>query len=497
MWNLFLLLFLSGPLRHSLTRADTADDLLLTEAVQLLQIDVVQRLETSLKEREQEVESTRAELENTKEILEGKLEKSWTLVRFTMNVLKKSQVAAKAREELVATQAAMLKQLKEELDECKANIGESLKMVNDSQEVIQGQRKTIEDLKSVVVGDSSLNATYQEIKEANLLKTNCDVPTYLSAITQALTAQQDEIDQLKQTISGKNNVTDLLTGISKAAIQGAMIVQGEPGNWEVLEECQDVLEKQSSSLHLLRTLASERVTRNNSLHFSRDHDGHIVSASFCQCIPNPSHLYTKEVSLTLVRDSYSYFRSGWDPWWSLAWSPWQSENCNPMTLSNGTTTWVGEGSRTRRRLKDLNARHWEDEVEEIACLNTVPNARCFEYNELKSSQRKTTEGYHQGSCDGGSEDRTRDWKGPGWYRITGEAGTKLIESQVDINHCGTKFGGWLSGGHPTVEQGEVSRTINFNNYPDFTNQAKVINCGTHYVYHLDNVPACNAGYCTE
>ena len=108
-------------------------------------------METSLRKREQEVKLTKAELENTKRTLEGKLEKSWTLVRFMMKVLKKSQEAAKTREQLVASQAAMLRQLQEELDECKVNIGESLKTVNDSHEVIQGQRKTIEDLISVVL----------------------------------------------------------------------------------------------------------------------------------------------------------------------------------------------------------------------------------------------------------------------------------------------------------------------------------------------------------
>ena len=175
-------------------------------------------METSLRKREQEVKLTKAELENTKRTLEGKFEKSWTLVRFMMKVLKKSQEAAKTREQLVASQAAMLRQLQEELDECKVNIGESFKMMNDSHEVIQGQRKTIEYLKSVVIDLSSLNATYQEIRKVNLQKTNCDVPTYHSAI---LHAQQEEIDHLKETVSGENNMRDLLIGISKAATKGS------------------------------------------------------------------------------------------------------------------------------------------------------------------------------------------------------------------------------------------------------------------------------------
>ena len=536
MWNLFLLIFLSEPLWHLtradtaddllvtaddllneagdlhvspddllLTEADTADDLLLNEAVELLQIDIVQRQEeglrlaqTSLREREQEVNTTKAELEWTKRRLEGKLEKSWTLVKFMLKVVKKSQEAAKAREELLATQTTMLKQLKVEVADCKANIADSLKLVSDSQEVIQGQRETIEDLKSIVLEESSLNATYQEIKEANSLKTNCDVPTYMEDITKALSTQEKEIELLKQTVSGEENVVDLLTGISKGLIQGTAIVSGEAGNWEVLEQCQDVLEKQSSGLDLLKTLASERVTRDNSLRFRQDSDGHIVSASFCQCIPDPEYPQRTgtEVSLNLVVKGSWRTKKTWSP----TWSAWQSKNCDQVTLSNGTNIWRGGGSWTRRRLKDLNERSWKEEVEEVACPNTVLHARCFEYEELNSSQRKSWEGSHQYSCDD-SAGRTRvDWKGAGWYRITGQAGSKLIESPVDMFRCGTSYSGWMSGGHPTVDQGEVSRTINFKNSLNdtiLTNQAKVINCGTYYVYHLDNVPVCNAGYCTE
>ena len=91
-------------------------------------------------------------------------------------------------------------------------------------------------------------------------------------------------------------------------------------------------------------------------------------------------------------------------------------------------------------------------------------------------------------------------KGAGWYRITGEAGTKLIDSPVDKNHCGTHATGWLSGGHPTVDEGEVARTVNFNyngNSALWSADVKVVNCNTHYVYYLVDTPTCSLGYCTE
>ena len=94
--------------------------------------------------------------------------------------------------------------------------------------------------------------------------------------------------------------------------------------------------------------------------------------------------------------------------------------------------------------------------------------------------------------------KSDDWKGAGWYRITGGAGTKLADFEVANYHCGTVASGWMVGGHPTVFQGEVTRTINFNwvNKGRWKSSVKVINCNTHYVYYLEEAPQCLLGYCT-
>ena len=41
--------------------------------------------------------------------------------------------------------------------------------------------------------------------------------------------------------------------------------------------------------------------------------------------------------------------------------------------------------------------------------------------------------------------RSVDWKGAGWYRITGGAGTKLADFDVDYHHCGTYASGLALG----------------------------------------------------
>jgi len=530
MWRSFILIFISATTGW----ANEAVDLSLTEkAVKLLQIENVQKLkksllqaETLLKEKDQELEDLKlekdqeiktlqVELENTKSShanqvadlksahdtqmantksrfaeelekqrssLQEETDKSWTLVYFMMEVVKKSKEAAKTREELVNSQATMLGQLKAEVAKCKENIGDSLKMVRDSQKVIQGQQSTIEDLKSVIIDESSLNAAYQKIRD-----TDCDIPGYFKATfttyTTSLSTQQEEIENLKEAIAGENSVADLLVGINNTATRGAEIVHTEQGNWGILEQCQDVLEKQSSSLDLLRTLASERVTRDKSLQFKQDAEGHIVAADYCQCIPQPSEpsLPNLVVSLSLAK-----INNGWSP----TWTAWEYNNCE-----GGSGVDIGVGSKTRRRLKALDAESWDEDVEEIPC---TPSAQCLNYKELNSPTRKSTYNTRSGSsyCDKSSH--SRDWRGAGWYRITGGAGTQLAEAQIADLHCGTYHPGSLVGGHPSIGQGEVTRTVGFTQ--GFTAHWKatvrVINCRSYYVYYLDKAPACNMAYCT-
>merc|ERR1712038_830698 len=176
------------------------------------------------------------DMEKQRSSLQEEIDKSWTLVDYMMEVVKKSKEAAQAREELVNSQATMLGQLKAEVAECKENIGDSLKMARDSQEVIQAQQGTIEDLKSALVMESSLNETFHEIKEANLLKSDCDIPAYINVITKALSTQQGEIELLKKSLSDESNVADVLKTINKDASRAAEVVGAQCGNWTILDQ---------------------------------------------------------------------------------------------------------------------------------------------------------------------------------------------------------------------------------------------------------------------
>ena len=57
-----------------------------------------------------------------------------------------------------------------------------------------------------------------------------------------------------------------------------------------------------------------------------------------------------------------------------------------------------------------------------------------------------------------------------------------------------------AGGHPSVKEGEVRRTINFqwtSGISQWSTTAQVVNCGRFYVYHLKESPVCSLVYCGE
>ena len=80
--------------------------------------------------------------------------------------------------------------------------------------IVIAQRKTIDELKKIVTEDSKLNATYNELKEGNLLQPNCDVPPYLTLMTDSLNSQQEEISELKAVLQEEEGVKTLLSSIA-------------------------------------------------------------------------------------------------------------------------------------------------------------------------------------------------------------------------------------------------------------------------------------------
>jgi len=92
-----------------------------------------------------------------------------------------------------------------------------------------------------------------------------------------------------------------------------------------------------------------------------------------------------------------------------------------------------------------------------------------------------------------------DWRGAGWYRYQGEAGTRIPTSPPGYGQCGTYWPGWMEGDHPTVGEGEVTRTVYWqfssSNTKWKSTTVKVANCGQFYVYHLTDTRRGASAYC--
>ena len=116
-------------------------------------------------------------------------------------------------------------------------------------------------------------------------------------------------------------------------------------------------------------------------------------------------------------------------------------------------------------------------------------SECQNYGSLNSGSRRTSYYGYYYYCDSSL--------GPGWFRFQGSAGTRMATSCPSYRRCGTYSTGWLSGGHPSVADGQVTRTVYFNNgyCYGYSTSIKVRNCGSYYVYYLSGTPTCNLRYC--
>ena len=86
----------------------------------------------------------------------------------------------------------------------------------------------------------------------------------------------------------------------------------------------------------------------------------------------------------------------------------------------------------------------------------------------------------------------------GWYRFQGDAGTKMVTTCPLEFRCDAAYPIWLSGGHPTVAEGTVTRNVCINKSACcaifFPIQVK--NCSSYYIYNFLAPWHCPARYCS-
>merc|ERR1712228_696724 len=133
-------------------------------------------------------------------------------------------------------------------------------------------------------------------------------------------------------------------------------------------------------------------------------------------------------------------------------------------------------------------------------------AQCSDisYNKLTDSTRlHNFYNASGGHCDKtGRSNTSPDWQGPGWYRVMSPAGSQISEHVRDPEHkdihgdCNTHHGGWMLGGHPSIEEGIVARTVGLRWDCNGTDkiQIRVVNCNQFYLYELKTT-SCSLRYC--
>ncbi|XP_059817421.1 pancreatic secretory granule membrane major glycoprotein GP2-like [Hypanus sabinus] len=88
----------------------------------------------------------------------------------------------------------------------------------------------------------------------------------------------------------------------------------------------------------------------------------------------------------------------------------------------------------------------------------------------------------------------------GWYRFNSSGGWKIPETVVPQYHCSGVYPGWLNGPHPSVGEGEVTRTVCFTvseNTCYWRREIGLKNCSGYFVYRLWPTPVGTAVYCTD
>ena len=135
--------------------------------------------------------------------------------------------------------------------------------------------------------------------------------------------------------------------------------------------------------------------------------------------------------------------------------------------------------------------------------------QCFQPYELLA------DAWRRSSAPGGTS-ATDSRLGNRWFRVTGDAGTRLSTSPPGYFHCGSAVGGWLSdcplagditpscksrGHFPSVQDGVVEKAVCFDVGSGTPCRervaAHVVNCGAFTLAQLPDAPPGARAYCTE
>merc|ERR1711970_473241 len=125
-------------------------------------------------------------------------------------------------------------------------------------------------------------------------------------------------------------------------------------------------------------------------------------------------------------------------------------------------------------------------------------AQCSNYLILDDASRNIQNEYPPFYADNSdfASSTSPDWYDEDWYRLMGDAGTYIPESNPGEFHCGTGGPGYLTTSHPT-EVGETKAGQVCFDASEFWNddcynprQIQITNCQDFFVYKLKPIECC-------
>ena len=88
-----------------------------------------------------------------------------------------------------------------------------------------------------------------------------------------------------------------------------------------------------------------------------------------------------------------------------------------------------------------------------------------------------------------------------WYRFNSSVGNEMPTTNPGFNKCGTHVPLWLSGTHPTTDQGVIDAVacaiVPGQFWPGCGDSynIKIVNCDGFYLYRLKSPQQCPLAYC--
>merc|ERR1719320_1894947 len=153
-------------------------------------------------------------------------------------------------------------------------------MAWESFKTIKTQEELIDQLEQIVANNDDLSESYRKLAENDMTKTN------FNNLILTLTKQENQLETLSEYFKNKNELMEQVMTIEKLMDNYYNLTKSEE-RADLLSNYHKLLDKQSTSISLLRTLLISKDNSSAGLNYEEDNDGLIISVTLCSCLPSP------------------------------------------------------------------------------------------------------------------------------------------------------------------------------------------------------------------